>query len=431
MSDSKIFCTIIILFATLLISCGSDSPVDPEEENIPPGNFSLIAPQNKSTVIYARPQLSWGEAEDSADTDITYEVLLNKNNPPSKVVARGLERPEYTPDIDYEPGSTYYWQVIAHGDSGEKTKSREIFSFTFTEGSGVIANENMGMLLRQEHSLVVFQDKLWMFGGRQHRFFKKDVWYSENGVNWELAAEEAEFPAREQHTTLIYNDKIWLIGGETLGGFFKDIWYTENGSQWVEAADDTPLGRRNSHSSVVFDDKMWVIGGSEISDDYNETFIRNDVWFSTDGVQWTQATSDAGFEPRAGHKSVVFDDKIWVIGGRLWDEAVGYVDNINDVWYSENGTDWTLATENAGFDVSGFDCVVYDNKIWVIGGFTGDEKVSQQVWYSNDGVNWQQANSFFGRHWHANAVFKNKIWGVGGGGGANTNNNDSWYLNVP
>ncbi|MDZ7718757.1 MAG: hypothetical protein U5K72_08080 [Balneolaceae bacterium] len=182
MSDYKFLSLILVLFSALFISCGSDSPVDPDEENIPPGDFSLIAPQNGSTVIYARPQLSWHETEDPADTDITYEVRLNKNNPPTNVVARGLERPEYTPDIDYEPGSTYYWQVIASRDSGEKTKSREIFSFTFTEGSGLIANENMGMLLRQEHSLVVFKGKLWMFGGLQHRFGKKDVWYSEDGI---------------------------------------------------------------------------------------------------------------------------------------------------------------------------------------------------------------------------------------------------------
>ncbi|MDR9365614.1 MAG: hypothetical protein RI575_09770 [Balneolaceae bacterium] len=331
MSDYKIFCTFIILFTTLIISCGSDSPVDPEDENI-------------------------------------------------------------------------------------------------SHGSGVIANENMGMLLRQGHSLVVFKDKIWMFGGLQHRFGMKDVWYSEDGINWKLATEEADFPARVQHTAFAYDDKMWLIGGEIVGGFFKDVWYTEDGSHWVEAADDTPLGRRNGHLSVVFDNKMWVIGGSEISDDFNETYIRNDAWYSSDGVNWSQATDDAAFKPRTGHKSVVFDDKMWVIGG------YGH----NDVWYSENGIDWTIASENAGFaNLIYFECVVFDNKIWLIGGFIIDESVngivgtvSKQVWYSSDGVNWQKTEPYFGRYSHANAVFKNKIWGVGGAG-APTNNNDSWYLEFP
>ena len=293
MSDYKILCTIIILFTTLIISCGSDSPVDPEEENI-------------------------------------------------------------------------------------------------SHGSGVIVNENMGMLLRQGHSLVVFKDKLWMFGGLQHRFGMKDIWYSEDGINWELATEEAEFPARVQHTAFAY------------------------------------------------DDKMWVIGGSEISDDFNETYIRNDTWYSTDGNHWTQATADADFDPRVGHKSVVFDNKMWVIGGRFWNEETGSGSTKDDVWFSENGIDWTNATDSAGFgNLYYFDCVVFDNKIWLIGGFIIDDisngtvgTVSKQIWYSSDGVNWQKTDPFFGRYSHANAVFKNKIWGVGGAG-APTNNNDSWYLEFP
>ena len=31
------------------------------------------------------------------------------------------------------------------------------------------------------------------------------------------------------------------------------------------------------------------------------------------GVNWVKATSSAGFTPRRGHTSVVFNNKIWVI----------------------------------------------------------------------------------------------------------------------
>ncbi|MDZ7718756.1 MAG: hypothetical protein U5K72_08075 [Balneolaceae bacterium] len=80
----------------------------------------------------------------------------------------------------------------------------------------------------------------------------------------------------------------------------------------------------------------------------------NDVWYSTDGVQWTQATDDAGFEPRVGHKSVVFDNKIWVIGGLQ--RTDGEDIHFNDVWYSENGIDWTMATDDIG---TGFDILEF------------------------------------------------------------------------
>jgi hypothetical protein len=75
------------------------------------------------------------------------------------------------------------------------------------------------------------------------------------------------------------------------------------------------------HQSVVFDEKMWVIGGFADSN-------KNDVWSSTDGISWTTATDEAAFSGRDDHQSVVFDEKIWVIGG---DDNL---DRQNDIWYS-------------------------------------------------------------------------------------------------
>ena len=55
----------------------------------------------------------------------------------------------------------------------------------------------------------------------------------------------------------------------------------------------------------------------------------NDVWYSSDGINWYQATPNANFSKRQSHSSVVFNNKIWVIGGG--DNTSFY----NDVWYSE------------------------------------------------------------------------------------------------
>lgn len=66
------------------------------------------------------------------------------------------------------------------------------------------------------------------------------------------------------------------------------------------------------------------MGGSTLSKYYN------DVWYSTDGENWTQASPPtAGWGVRFGHRAVVYDKKLWVIGGTG--------DNLetNDVWYYE------------------------------------------------------------------------------------------------
>ena len=176
----------------------------------------------------------------------------------------------------------------------------------------------------------------------------------------------------------------------------------------------TDFAPRVNHTSVVFENKIWMIGG------FLKGYIfKNDVWFSSDGSNWELATPFADFSGRRGHTSVVFDDKIWVIAGQSDGEVK------NDVWFTSDGVNWELATADAGFPVTyRHTSVVFDDKIWVIGGFLTDD-----VWYSSDGVNWVLANGsapFSVRRGHTSVVFDDKIWLVGGrtNGG---DKNDVWY----
>jgi hypothetical protein len=111
---------------------------------------------------------------------------------------------------------------------------------------------------------------------------------------------------------------MWVIGGNNSTGDKNDVWYSSDGVNWTRATDNAGWTARGDHTSVVFDNKMWVIGGWDNK-------AKNDVWYSSDGVNWIRATAAAGWSARASHTSVVFDNKMWVIGG--WDTA-----SVNDVW---------------------------------------------------------------------------------------------------
>jgi len=81
------------------------------------------------------------------------------------------------------------------------------------------------------------------------------------------------------------------------------------------------------------------------------------VWYSTDGISWTLASDSAEFSGRMNHKSVVFNNLIWIIGG--WDG-----DHKNDAWYSSDGISWTLATDTASFSGrQGHSAFVFNNEI--------------------------------------------------------------------
>ncbi|MEM9424540.1 MAG: hypothetical protein AAF975_07125, partial [Spirochaetota bacterium] len=88
---------------------------------------------------------------------------------------------------------------------------------------------------------------------------------------------------------------------------------TSTGSKW---------SARSRHQVVSAASKIWIMGGKAISNNGITLQANNEVWTSTDGVSWTQE-SDADWSARDWHQAVIYDDKIWVIGGG---------DYLSDVW---------------------------------------------------------------------------------------------------
>jgi leucine-zipper-like transcriptional regulator 1 len=181
-------------------------------------------------------------------------------------------------------------------------------------------------------------------------------------------------------------------------------------------------------------DGIWVIGGIGPGNK-----LLNDIWSSADGEQWQQVNTSTGFSARKGSCAVVFNDTLWVIGGRT--QEGGYrPDNSmdkNDVWYSSHGDVWLQATPYAAFPGrTGHQCLVFDNRMWVIGGTalqdialmksingtTSSEGIIKQinfsdVWYSDNGTTWIPAtlNASFGpRYNHRAMVFNNEMLVING-----------------
>ncbi|MCB0375581.1 MAG: hypothetical protein KDD04_06650, partial [Sinomicrobium sp.] len=183
------------------------------------------------------------------------------------------------------------------------------------------------------------------------------------------------------HTMAVFEDKLWLIGGNEEGGIYKnDIWrYDEELEEWTEVTDPAagaPFSPRYAHATVVFKNKLWVIGGRLGGTDY-----ANDVWcYDGELEEWTEVTdpaTGAPFSGRYAHTTTVFDNKLWGIGG--FDE-----DYKNDVWYSPDGITWTEITDpatGAPFPGRGSHAVaVFEDKLWLIGGYKGAQNYLGDIW---------------------------------------------------
>ncbi len=226
-------------------------------------------------------------------------------------------------------------------------------------------------------------------------------------------------PAFDNFGTSYYQLAIAIPNETIQTNCYTNYYYASEDSNWAQVTDSAEWTGRYGHTSVVFDNKMWVLGGQDEND------YRNDVWFSINGANWTQASASASWAPRYNHTSVVFDNKIWVLGGYDYNND----NELNDIWYSIDGVNWIQATDSAEWSPrEGHTSLVYDNKIWVIGGFNNNGDFLNDVWYSSDGVNWTQATGsaeWLPRYRHTSFVYDNKVWVIGGEDG--TYQDDVWY----
>jgi hypothetical protein len=174
-----------------------------------------------------------------------------------------------------------------------------------------------------------------------------------------------------------------------------------------------------AHDAVVFNNKVWVMGG------YSNAGLKGDVWCSSDGTTWTQAVSSA-WPARAGLASVVFGGKIWVMGG----QDMNY-NMFNDVWSSTDGTNWTQETSSAAWSPrSALSCTVFNGEMWVTGG-RSNSAVFGDVWHSSDGVNWTRQTGSPGwapRASHTSLSYNGYLWVMGGSNVSGSRFNDVWRV---
>ncbi len=185
---------------------------------------------------------------------------------------------------------------------------------------------------------------------------------------------------------------------------------------WIQATPAAAFPARFDPATVVFKNKLWVIGGSP----YTRPATR-DIWSSPDGKAWERVTDSAACLPRQGHTALVFKDRLWVIAGATPKGGSVFYSR-SDVWSSSDGVTWEKATDSAAFPTRVYHASsVFNGKMWVLGG-EDTRKVAKNhgdAWYSEDGSTWTLANAsaFSPRAFLKSVVFQNKIWVLGGHGG--------------
>ena len=185
------------------------------------------------------------------------------------------------------------------------------------------------------HYTAAFDGKIWVMGGQTlpqmvagEEAFSNDVWNSTNGRDWVRVAESAPWEVRGMigHSA-VFRDRIWILGGGTYETpsinsrtFYNDVWSTRDGLDWELHTPGAEWTTRQYHDVAVWDEKLWVMEGwfdpaaIESIELVADSGNRNDVWYSADGVDWTELP-DTPWAPRHAASPFVFDDALWMVAG--------------------------------------------------------------------------------------------------------------------
>ena len=288
---------------------------------------------------------------------------------------------------------------------------------------------------RSAHTAVVHNGILLLFGGANSvgTNVASGVHLSIGAVNalgtWTTM--NSFTTARSGHTSVTYNGYYYVIGGNT-GSATNGVQYgalTNAGVNGTTSATSALTTARYNHSTVVYKGFMYAIGG------WNGTTYYNDVEYSavasagTLGT-WASATSSNFTTARYGHTSVVYNNYLFVIGGK---SSGGALSDIQFAYICDGTAagGCTAGSANIGklgtwvtttsFTTARYQhtSMVYNGYLYVIGGWDGTNYYAstQFAAIASDGTigTWAYTNSFMaGRYGHTSVVNNSILYVVSG-----------------
>lgn len=194
------------------------------------------------------------------------------------------------------------------------------------------------------------------------------------------------------------------------------------GENWEQATDAAAWPERKNFATVVFNGKMWVLGGAF-------GHASNDIWSSDDGVTWTQVQPEGPiWNPRFGHNALVFEDKIWVTGGITFNPQTQSLNIAGDIWSSDDGIHWSNIGPGGNGTFSS--AAVFNGRMYFLGGDSIINDPTSNNWYRStaNGVDWEfRFAPWTGRRSFAAVAFDNKLWIIGGSNNTQQALSDVWW----
>lgn len=188
---------------------------------------------------------------------------------------------------------------------------------------------------RYGHSIGViaitnFDSKLYLYGGQLDDTIYNDLMvfnlssFRRPDVQWELVqtTDSIQPPPLSNHSMDVYDNKLWIFGGSNGIRLSNDLWvFDPLLNKWskppTSGISPPPL---EEHASVVYKDLLIIHGGKLSSGDPSQCCYFLNLITKT----WFKFPNGLNFEPQGkyGHSiSILNNDKLLILGGHLPDYA--------------------------------------------------------------------------------------------------------------
>jgi hypothetical protein len=195
-----------------------------------------------------------------------------------------------------------------------------------------------GFPARFSHAACVFDGRMWVSGGVVAGAIERNVIVSQDGKSWEVIHNEAP-DGYYGHRMLAFGDQkeaLVILGGFNATNAMNEVIRTSNGRNWedIDVFGDM-WANRAYFGALVYKGKLWVFGGIN---EHNVSF--NDVWWTDDLRHWHLGNANCPWLARSAFAYCEFDERMWIIGGKVYASGRQNYNYLSDVWFSRDGTVW-------------------------------------------------------------------------------------------
>lgn len=241
--------------------------------------------------------------------------------------------------------------------------------WTSTDGKiWSLVTETADFGARNRHRCVVHDNKLWVVGGKDGSGTEyTDVWFTSNGTDWETdTAPEGGLLAGSNFALISNGEDLYVFGVAPFFGVSSA--YKRDSTGWAALA-TPPYSGDGSFGYALLKGTMYVAGGIDSA----QSTARNNIYYTADGETWDLATG--AFTARAFAPMININDILYLVGGN------NLTVRLNEVWSSTDGLEFKQVADEVGFAArSSHAAAASDSLLCIIAGTLADSSYSSDVW---------------------------------------------------